>query len=544
MNRNIILSVRNFPSSLQVDAAPLVSTTLYLLVSAVIPSRRVFFVVSFIYFVYLIYHTGSIRKTIFYSFFPFWLLNVGREFLFVAVPAEAIRTPLYWEGRIIVFIFSPFFIVSVTTIVVLYALVLGNLLRRIYNWISHLSVGHFIYTIYNPIIRQKSLIMRDISVQVLGYKYLIFFLITFALFFFSSSLSTYFPGLSLLYTTTEYSFLAWLIIAIMTLGNCPKKDVDKMLVTFFFILFTMLVLEAGVTYLQFFKRGVIGLTIEKVSTIPAFGYGADEDQLFFRPVGLSYHANSLANWQVSLLTTIILLWLTIKNLLPKKISDFIIVVSVGLSVSVITLTLSRSAYLSLAIFLLLQFLFNYKTTLIALRFTLNYFQKLKIPILMLGIYFIYVISDRVFNTLFSLSETGGLTTRQTQISEAIQLIRGSPLLGVGNGMFISASYDFNPEGVVRFFPEYVHNGFILFIAERGLLPLISYLIGIYYLFKSVKEALFSKTVQLIIIGGLIANYAMMLFQPFVNMFSLNILITVLLIEAKSHARKYKEILSL
>jgi len=542
--RNFITSIKKFLLSLGVELVPFASTVTYLLVSTATPSRRAFFVVSFVYFAYLVYHTSSIKKTIFYSFFPFWLLNVGREFLFVAVPHEAIRSPLYWEGRIITFIFSPFFILSITTIVVVYALVSGNLLKNIYKWIIPFPICQLFRVIFRPIIRQKNPIMGNDVPHGLRYKYLLFFLITFVLFFVSSSLSAYFPDLSLLYTTTEFSFLAWLMLAVVTFRNSSNKEVIKMLTTLFFIFFVMLILEAGITYLQFIKQGVIGLTVEKVLTIPAFGFGADENRLYFRPVGLSYHANSLANWQVSLLTTIILLWLTIQKILPKRISNFFIVSSIVLSVSTIVLTLSRSAYLSLIMFLLLLFIFNYKTTLKALRFTLNYFQKLKIPILILGAYFIYVISNRAFNTLFSLSETGGLTTRQTQISEAIQLIRGSPLLGVGNGMFISASYDFNPQGVVRFFPEYVHNGFILFIAERGLLPLVTYILGIYYLYKSVKESLFPKTVQLVIISGVIANYVMMLFQPFVNLFSLNILVTALLIEVKRHAKRYKQKLSL
>jgi hypothetical protein len=298
----------------------------------------------------------------------------------------------------------------------------------------------------------------------------------------------------------------------------------------------MLVLEAGITYMQYIKHGVMGLAVEKQTTIPTFGFGADEDQLSFRPIGLSYHANSLANWQVALLSSIILLWLTIKSSLPNKISNFMIITSTILSVSIIILTISRSAYLSLAIFLATLLIFNYTTTIKIIKFVLNYFDKFKIPILIVGIFFIYLISGRAYYSLYSLSKTGGLATRESQISSVMQLVYLSPLLGVGNGTSISASYNFNPLGPIKYFPEYVHNGFVLFVVERGILPTITYLIGLYFLFKTINTSVYSKTFKLTMVAGFLAVYAMMLFQPFVNLFSLNILVTCILLDTKNYAK--------
>ncbi len=506
-------SINNLLSSLKVERVPLFSTVIFFFVSTIIPSHTLLFVISLIYFVFLVFSTKSIQKTIFYSFFPFWLMDVGRVFTYVAVPAWAIFNPIYPNGRIISFTFSPFFIISITTIIVLYVLVISKLFKR-----------------------KNKQSPKNSDIKVFGNLYLVFFLITFALFFFSSSLANFFPGLSLLYTTTEFSFLAWLIITIMYFRNASKKNVSQMLITFFFILFFMLVFEAGITYVQFIKRGVIGLTIEKYTTIPTFGFGVDEDQTSFRPIGLSYHANSLANWQVTLLSSLILIWLIIKDLLPKRISNFMIISSAILSVSIIILTISRSAYLSLGIFLLILLILNYNSTIKGLKFCLRYFNKSKIPILLIGIFFIYLISNRAYYSIFSLSDTGGLTTRGSQISDAIQLIYRSPLLGVGNGMYISALYNFNPLGFIRFFPEYVHDGFILFVAERGFLPVFAYLAGLYFLFKATNKSNFSKTIKVTIVAGFLAVYSMMLFQPFVNLFSLNILITCILLDTKIHAK--------
>lgn len=500
----------------QTERTVLLSTYLYLIFSLTMPNKRFFFILSFIYFVYLIYTTASVKKAIIYSFLPFWLLNVGREFLFVAVPQEAIKSPLYIEGRIINFVFSPFFILAITTISIVYATLFSSLIK-----IRNLTGSK----------------LKDATSQLRIDKYILFFLLTFLLFFISSATSSYFTELSFLYTISEFSFFSWLFLGIITIRVSSRHEVRKLLTTLLFILFGMLVLEALIVYLQLFKRSTVGLTIEKVATIPSFGFGADENQLQFRPVGLRYHANALANKQISLLVTIILLWLMTKRSLSKKLANFIIVATIGLTGTVIIITQSRSAYLSLAIFSAILLIFNYKEVIKAFKFALVYLERLKIPILIVGLFFIFIILDRAFGSLFTLGETGGLNTRGDQIKEAIQLTRTSPILGVGNGMFISALYDFNPQGVVRFFPEYVHNGFILFFSERGILAAITYSIGVLYLFKLIRKSKFIKTTQLVITGGFVATYAMMAFQPFINIFSLNILIVGLLVEFQNHGKR-------
>ena len=122
----------------------------------------------------------------------------------------------------------------------------------------------------------------------------------------------------------------------------------------------------------------------------------------------------------------------------------------------------------------------------------------------------------------------------------MQLIYLSPLVGVGNGMSISATYNFNPQGFIKYFPEYVHDGFILLVEERGVLPVITYIIGLYYLFRDINKSTFSKTAKLTIIGGLLAVYAMMLFQPYINLFSLNILIACILLDTKNYVKRFEK----
>lgn len=532
--KSLLKKVSEFP---WFESQPLFATYFYILASALSPSRRVFFVISFLYFAYLVYITSSIKKAIFYSFLPFWLFNVGREFTFVAVPKEAVKSPLYPEGRIITFVFSPYFILAVTAILIMYleltknmfllgCLKFDKLKMRLVNRWKKFPVG------WARVASTKS-IVTQLKID----KYLLFFLVTFALFFVSSLFTSYHQGFSFLFTTGEYAFLTWLVLGIMMVRLSIKKEIGKLLTTLFLILYGLLVFEAGVTYLQFFKRSTLGLTVEKVLDIPSFGFGADENRLQFRPVGLSYHANSLANYQVSLLVTLIILWLFVRGSFSKKTSETLLVSSSALSLSIIILTLSRSAYISLFIFVGIVTIFNFKESLKAITATFKYLERYKLLVLGFSLFFIFVASDRILNSVYALTETGGLSTRAQQIKEAIQLLHTAPFLGVGNGMFISTLYDFNPEGVIRYFPEYVHNGFILLLTERGVVAGLTYLIGLYYLLKVVFKSQFTKITKTVIVGGIISTFTMMLFQPFFNLFSLNILVTGLLVEVRWNGKK-------
>jgi O-antigen ligase len=81
------------------------------------------------------------------------------------------------------------------------------------------------------------------------------------------------------------------------------------------------------------------------------------------------------------------------------------------------------------------------------------------------------VRDRVFLSLFAFSENGGVTTRIQQYTEALDLIAIRPLFGHGVGMYPAALYHWFPEGTVLYFPEKVHNAFLLIAAESGLISL-------------------------------------------------------------------------
>ena len=103
-------------------------------------------------------------------------------------------------------------------------------------------------------------------------------------------------------------------------------------------------------------------------------------------------------------------------------------------------------------------------------------------------------------------------------------------------MFIPASYDLWPKGVVSYFPEDIHNGFILYVAERGLVATFIYLIGLYYMTKCIVKYEHSKVVRLIMFYSVIASFAMMAFQPFINTMSVGVLVTALILGSKVYEK--------
>lgn len=470
------------------DYQSLLVSYIYLFLATISPTHKFFFIISFIYFILLVFLLSSIEKAIIYSFFPLLLFNVGQERIFNIVPAGVINSEFYWSGRNLTFQFSPFFILSITSFLLVFFIIFFKKAALHFN------------------------------------SFTLLFLIAFTLHFISAIHSTQLNLLSFLYTIEEFSLLLWMVLLASVLKRLSIKERNILLTTLFFIFLGLLILESGIVILQVIKRSALGLKVEKVNSIPSFGTGADENKFQFRPVGLSYHANSLANWHISLLTTLMILGFRLKNNFQKKFSHLILTSILLMSLVTILLTLSRSAYLSLTIFILTFLLFLWGKTVKFFKFIGNYLKDFKIFILFLSLYFSLIVPDRILRTIFTFTESGGVSTRSAQLVEALELIRVFPLFGVGIGMFIPSSYRFNPSGIMSYFPENIHNGYILFLAERGLVAAFFYLAGLLLLIRMVLLSKWEKTAKLLAVVSIISNHVMMLFQPFVNTLTINILV--------------------
>ncbi len=465
---------------------------LYIIFSLLSPSNKVFFLVSTGCFLLLTFSTLSIQKTLIYLFYPFYFFEVGQKYIFNVVPPEMVKNPLYWEGRNFTFTFSPFTILCITQII--------------------------IFIIY--LLKKR----KDVHFHL----YDMFFFLVFLLQTLSSFFSPYFKTLSLLYSLIDLSIFIWYLNFKFFLKK--EENIQKILLTFLIIILSLLCVDVYVSTLQKIKGSTLGLTIEKIESLPSFGTGADENKSQIRPVGLRYHANDLANWTIIFFFSILLLWSAVRRNFSKHMNIIFLSFLVSLNIGLISLTLSRSAYIALFVFLCIVFFTLPKKLLTFISVFLKRVYSLRFFILLMSFFIVYMVTNRFLYSLYSFTETGGIQTRKIQIQEALGIIQRFPYLGVGNGMFISASFDLKPFGVMQYFPEEIHNGFLLFLAERGIVTSILYMIGLYFLIRKIVYISKDKVFKIFFFGGIIANIIMMLFQPFINTFSLTILTSSLVIQ--------------
>lgn len=484
------------------DAWVVLITALFFVLSSLSGSHKIFFALSTAYFLALVITTSSIQKTILYAFFPFRLLHVGRELIYSVVPSYAIMNPLYWgEDRYLRLEFSPYTVIGALAIIVL--------LFRITRRPQAFHVPSF----------------------------LLFLLLSYALHLFSAILSPYNQWLSLMLTIQELLPVVWLCLAVITLRSFTSQIRKRVLVVLCLIFASMIIFETFITVVQTMKRSTLGLSIEKTVTIPSFGMGADEDASQFRPIGLSYHANSLASWQVTILPAFILLWLYVRSVIPTTKANSLLVITLASSIITILLTLSRSAYLGLVVVGIMLLGAYLKRLTGILRNILGRFNKIgiftRLPFFLLVGYLILIVGERALLSANTFSDAGGFSTRKEQTGEALQIIGAYPVFGVGIGMFIPASYSLFPNGVMRWFPEEIHNGFLLYLAERGIVATIIYIVGVIILLKRANDTL-RGIKRLIVWIAFIMSYTMMAFQPFINAASTGILMSALLIILNSH----------
>jgi O-antigen ligase len=132
----------------------------------------------------------------------------------------------------------------------------------------------------------------------------------------------------------------------------------------------------------------------------------------------------------------------------------------------------------------------------------------------------------MMNSIYSFSEFGGINTRETQYAEAFSVFLKSPIFGIGDRMFIPTSFQLFPKGIMSYFPEDVHNGFFLFIIERGLLGFTAYVFFMILLCKKITNSQANKEIKSVIYSGLIAGFTMMAFHPERNFLSDFVLLVV------------------
>ena len=483
-----------FKLNKDLDSAAIIAVNAYFLVSLVVSSTKLSFLFSFILFVFLVY-SYSFFKAMVYSMLPLLYLDLGQIHSFIAVPASAIYSLQYWEGRQLVFSFSPFFVIFLS--------------------------GLLLFIIW-----------RKIRINFLLHEKII--LILFGMFGLSF-VGSVMPFLSLAFTMNELMLIIWGIYLILATKRVSKLEVKKILFTLVIIFTAILLQSTLIVFGQTLKGGALGLAIERTEVAPVFGLGADERAGVFRPFGFSVHPNGLANEVILVGMSILILlqYLSEKLTANKKVINKLLIVVVLASFLIIILSLSRAAFI--AIFSSLVF-FAYrhpkelkKINNLQQRLIINSNFWFKVVLFVIFGVLAFKLTSRLFDSIYSFTELGGVSTRVEQYSEAFEVFKNYPIFGVGVGMFMPASYQLFPDGIMRYFPEPVHNGFLLFLVERGLMSAIVYVVFAIYFYFEIRQLELSKSMKTMIYSGIISSFVMMLFHPQNNFLSFLIILILFII---------------
>lgn len=474
----------------------ILATLGFFIVSLIIPNNKLFFVLSILYVLIQLFINKSFVITVLQVFVPLSVYKIGLTYSFTAIPKMIIFSDNYPSGRILNVIFSPYLILLLTTVV------------------------FFIFYLFW---KKRNIFNLE----------LVFLLSTIIFMFLSSTKSIYFPIQSTIYTLSWLGLACLIILVGSQLQTFTNKKKLRILVTVFIQIGLSILFISGISLTQLIKRSPIGLNIESVSSAPSFGGGADESNLIFRPLGLSKHANIMANEIFSLWLSFFIIYLHIfKNYRKKLLKSLFLVATLSFVITTI-ISQSRALYITLIIFFLLLLICDYKLITAALKNSLELLKKLnkntKTIFLMFSLILVAIFVQRAAISLNSFSETGGFPIRKKLNQEAIHLFYKHPFLGVGNGMFMPALAQNNPFGVVSQFPESVHNGFLLFSVENGLIAQLLILIFFFFLTKRVtkmsKQANLIKKITLL---SLFVQFLPMFFHPFINYITICTVIIVVI----------------
>lgn len=467
-------------------------TLFYLIGSVFLPDNKTFFAWSTLLFLAFFFVTNSFFEAIIYSFFPLSLFSIGQLYQYIVVPPKAAHGLLYSAGRSLFFTLSPFYLFLIICIVSVFLISL----------------------------KFKKFVRIPLTFSL--------FLITIFLSLYSAFQSRFLPTLAVLNLLTELGIMSWGITLLNYCKNVKKKKfILNILLTQIMII---LVFHSGIALLQTVKRATLKIKIEQTEQIPYFGAGADENSNAFRPIGLRSDANTLANDLLMVFCSLLLLWVYLGQKTKTYFHKYELLVSSTVAILVILICQGRSVYLGLFFGGLILYLVNRKKIQTYIPMFLKRIEPFKFSIVLIIFVFSVMIGDRLWRSQFSFGESGGYTVRTQLIDVASTLIQQNWWWGVGNEMFIPAAFQNNPLGIMRYFPEAVHNGFYLFLTERGVLSSSMMIISFYWLTRKVIKLKTGGSFKWVYASTLVAQMVAMLFQPFNNFITIYVILSLVLVE--------------
>ena len=256
------------------------------------------------------------------------------------------------------------------------------------------------------------------------------------------------------------------------------------------MLFLGLVFQAGIVCLQAFRGTTLGLA----------GLGEWDGMIDYnmvttaavRPGGTIGHVNHLARYLGLLVPIALILSLTFKSKKIRIISMFV----AGAGIVALVYTLTRSSWIGLIVSTL---------TMVWLAFINNHFSLRALTRLAFaGVAFVIILvvfSDFIWGRIIT-DDFGSANTRITTSKVALNIIQDHPVIGVGinnYGSVLEQYWNVQDPFTRR---AAVHNNFLLYAAEMGIIGLAIYLWLLGAAFQRILRAIksYSKSLSIIAIG--------------------------------------------
>ena len=465
---------------------------IYLVMCLFLPNTKFYFLWSAIYILAILIKTKSWEKVVVFGYWPLLVYYVGQLYVFRVIQPEELNHPLYPDGRSLFFKLTPTLLFGVAVIISFLAkaivdrvkaegLIIVLLLAVLSGFISAMGQGVIPWWV------QTGNFISDLSLII------------------------------------------WLWWVRNYLKNGSKNEREYFWIYFSSLLKVLILIGSALVLIQGIKGSALGLVVEQSGVLPYSGAGSDESGWLVRPIGLWSHAN-IAAYSILLQMWS---WLLIEfwrnkriNILWKNWLIFPVVALIWLQ--------SRSVFLAMVPILGWAGYF-YKRDILASG------QKIRVGgwrlelVIAVMLLVAVVISDRFWNSVTNFGSYSGWDTRSKLISVATRLVGHHLWWGVGSGNFIPVAFREDLTGVVKTFPESVHNGWMLILAEQGLAGMTVWLVFLGVFIR--KWWNFSRSnikLRWLLMVVLISQLTVMMFQPFSSILTVNIVVAMLLLgdEAK------------
>lgn len=481
-------------TNINIDSRVVAYTLFALLSSLLAVNNKILFIITCIYVLLVYIRIKSAVTTFIYAFFWLQIYQVGQLYVFrVIEPELLIKGSLYPEGRSLYFTATPLLFVLIAA------------------------------TFSLPFILAKYkgfLVLRYTTIS-----YALFLLTKIA----SSISSTILPYLAVFHTLHDIFLFGFVLTACWFLSRQSSRNRQRIIYTSLFIMVLSLFFEFGIVVIQMLKRNIIGLAIESAKSVPLFGFGADENPLQFRPVGLSTHANILTIRFIQYFFTLGVASFLLPTQTEYRRVRSVFWLTALVCLAVILVAQSRTGYMSVII-PCVMIIFIHRRFFVPLAGQARSFAaRHRMLFVCLAIIVCVLLTDRVLYTQYVFSESGGWNTRMLLAEEAMKLISRYPFLGVGTGMFIPAAFNeqrYETVGlsIMRYFPESVHNGYLLLFAENGGLALFLFALAVISFMIDIARSSCTMIVKSFIIAGSVSGLLYMIMQPYVSGLSMSVIV--------------------